>query len=89
MEAFAFVGCAQATTEVKNGVVIVQGQGFQKRLQFCETVSNFRRVGFVGFAIGLVELIQNGFGIAVPGIKGMVARVSIQCFGKGLQDNTS
>lgn len=41
------------------------------------------------YEIGLVKLIENGFTIAVPGIKGMVACVSIQCFGEGLQDNTS
>ena len=43
----------------------------------------------MGFGIGVVELVENGFSVAVPGIKEMVARVSIQCFGKGLQENTS
>ena len=80
---------AKTAAKPEDGVVIVQGQGFQKTLQFFETLADFRRIGFVGFGIGLVELVENGFRIAVPGIKGMVARVSIQCFGKGLQNNTS
>ena len=89
MEGFALVGGAEAAAQVKNGVVIVQGQGFQKRLQFFETVPNFRRVGFMGLAIDLVELIENGFSVAVPRVKRMVACVGFQCFGKGLHDNTS
>lgn len=89
VEGFFLVGGTQAAAEVKDGVVVVKGQGFQETLQFLEALADFWRVGFVGFGIGLVELIQNGFAIAAPGIKGMVARVSIQCFGKGLQDNTS
>ena len=88
-ESLFLVGCTQAAAEVKNGVVIVQGQGFQKTLQFFETFADLRWIGFMGFGIGLVELVENGFSIAVPGIKGMVARVRIQCFGKGLQENTS
>ena len=83
MESFSLVGSAEAAAEGKDGVVIVQGRGFQKRFQFFETVTNFRRVGFVGFAIGLVELIQNGFAIAAPRVKGMVARVGFQRFGNG------
>ena len=89
MEGFVLVGGAEAAAQVKDCVVIVQGQGFQKRFQFFETVSNFWRIGFVGFAIGLVELIQNGFAIAAPRVKGMVVRIGFQCFGKGLQENTS
>ena len=82
-EGFFLVGCTQAAAEVKDGVVIVQRQGFQKRLQFFETLADFRRIGFVGFAIGLVELIQNGFAIAAPRVKGMVVRIGFQCFGNG------
>ena len=88
-ESLFLVGCTQAAAEVKNGVVIVQGQGFQKTLQFFETLADLRRIGFVGFGIGLVELVENGFSVVVPAIKGMVACVGFQCFGKGLQDNTS
>ena len=88
-EGFFLVGCTQAAAEVKDGVVIAQGQGFQETLQFLETLADFRRVGFVGFGVGLVELVENGFSVAIPGIKGMVVRVGFQSFGKGLQDNTS
>lgn len=83
MEGFALVGGAEAAAQVKNGVVIVQGQGFQKRLQFFETLADFRWIGFMGFGISLVELIQNGFAIAAPRVKGMVVRIGFQCFGNG------
>ena len=88
-EGFCLIGRTQAAAEVKDSVVIVQGQSFQKTLQFLKTLADLRWIGFVGFGIGLVELVENGFSIAVPGIKGMVVRVGFQCFGKGLQDNTS
>ena len=88
-EGFFLVGGTQAAAEVKDGVVITQGQGFQETFQFLEAFTDFWWIGFVGFGIGLVELVENGLRITGPGIKGMVVRVSIQCFGKGLQDNTS
>ena len=83
MEGFPLVGGAEAAAEIKDGIVIVQGQGFQETLQFLETLADFQWIGFMGFAIGLVELIQNGFAIAAPGVKGMVARIGFQCFGNG------
>ena len=86
---FAFVGTAQAAAEVKDGIVIAQWQGFQETLQFLESLTDFGWIGFMGFGIGLVELVENGLRITGPGIKGMVACVGFQCFGKGLQDNTS
>ena len=88
-EGFCLVGCTQAAAEGKNGIVIIQRQGFQETIKFFETFADFGRIGFMGFGISLVELVENGLRIAVPSIKGMVARVSIQCFGKGLQENTS
>ena len=88
-EGFFLVGCTQTAAEVKDGVVIDQGQGFQETFKFLETLADSRWIGFVGFGISLVKLVENGFSIAVPGIKGMVACVGFQCFGKGLQDNTS
>jgi len=74
-EGFFLVGCAQAAAEIKDGVVIAQGQGFKETLQFLKTFADLWWIGFVGFGIGLVELVENGFRIAVPGIKGMVACV--------------
>ena len=75
-EGFFLVGGTQTAAEVKDGIVIAQWQGFQKTLQFLKTLADLRRIGFVGFGIGLVELVENGLRIAVPGIKGMVACVS-------------
>ena len=89
MEGFPLVGGAEAAAEIKDGIVIVQRQGFQETLQFLETIADFRWVGFVGFGIGLVELVKNSFTITIPRIKWMVACVGFQCFGKGLQENTS
>ena len=88
-EGFFLVGGTQTAAEVKDGIVIAQRQSLQETLWLLKTLADLRWIGFVGFGIGLVELVENGFSIAVPGIKGMVACVSIQCFGKGLQDNTS
>ena len=88
-EGFFLVGCTKAAAEVKDGIVVVQGEGAEEFLQLLEAVPDLGRIGLVGFGIGLVELVENGFSIAVPGIKGMVACVGFQCFGKGLQDNTS
>ena len=51
MEGFPLVGGAQAA-EGKVGVVSIQRQEFQKRSQFFETITDFRRVRFMGFAIG-------------------------------------
>ena len=86
---FFLIGCAQTAAEVKDCIVIAQRQRLQEIFQFLEALADFRWIGFVGFGIGLVELVENGFSVAVPRIKGMVACVGFQCFGKGLQDNTS
>ena len=51
MEGFPLVGGAEAAAEVKDSVVITQGQGFQETLQFFETIADFQRVGFMGFGI--------------------------------------
>ena len=88
-EGFFLVGCTQAAAEVKDCIVIAQWQSFQETFQFLKALADFWWIGFVGFGIGLVELVENGFSVAVPGIKGMIACVGFQCFGKGLQDNTS
>ena len=76
-EGFFLVGRTQAAAEVKYGIVIAQWQGFQKTLQFLETFADFGWIGFMGFGIGLVELVENGFCVTVSCIKGMVACVSI------------
>ena len=76
-ESLFLVGCTQAAAEVKDGIVIAQWQRLQETLQFLEALADLGWIGFVGFGIGLVELIENGFSVAVPAIKGMVACVSV------------
>ena len=83
MEGFFLVGGAEVAAQVKDGVVIIQRQGFQKSFQFFKAIADFWWIGFVGFAIGLVELIQNGFAITAPRVKGMVVRIGFQRFGNG------
>ena len=84
-----FIGGAETAAEVKDGIVIAQWQGRQETLQFLEAFGDFGWIGVVGFCIGLVELIENGFSVTVFSIKRMIACVGFQCFGKGLQYNTS
>ena len=74
-EGFFLVGGTQAAAEIKDGVVIAQGQGFKETFQFLETLADLGRIGFVGFGISLVKLVENSFSVAAPGIKGMVACV--------------
>ena len=70
-EGFAFVMDAKAAAKAKDSVVVVQGQGFQEAFQFCKTCLDFRWIGLAGLCIGLVKLIQDGFVIAVAGVKWM------------------
>ena len=63
-EGFIFVGGTELATEVPYGIVILQGQLTQKVVQFLEAVADFRWVGFVGFCVGLVKLIQDGIAFA-------------------------
>ena len=72
------IGGTELTTEVPDGIVIIQGQAAQEVIQFFESITNLRRVGFVGFSVGLVELIQDGFAITITGIKGVGRYVGIQ-----------
>lgn len=88
-ESFFLVGGAQMAAEMEDGVVIAQVQGIQIVFKLPEPLTDFRRIGFVGFGIGLVELVEYSLRIAVPWIKGMAAHVGSQCFGNGLQNNTS
>ena len=74
-EGFFLVGYTQVTAKVKDGIVIAQWQSFQETLQLLETFADFGRIGFMGFGIGLVELVENGFSITIPVIKEMVVCV--------------
>ncbi len=66
-----FVSRAEMATEIPYGIIIFQIQTAQEVDQFFENIADIRWVGFVGFCVGLVELIQDGFAIAITGIKGM------------------
>ena len=88
-ESFFLVGGTQMAAQIEDGIVIAQRQGIQEVLKLPEPLTDFRRIGFVGFGVGLVKLVENGLGIAAPWIEGVAAHVGFQCFGNGLQDNTS
>ena len=75
---FMLVSGAELATEIPYGVIIIQGQVTQKVIQFLESVADLRWVGFVGFCVGLVELVQDGFAIGITGIKRMGGYVGIQ-----------
>ena len=70
-EGFVLVSGAETAAEAEIGVVIVQGQSFQEAFQFCKTCLDFRWIGLAGLCIGLVKLIQDGFAVAVTGVKGV------------------
>ena len=70
-ESFSLIFCGDAAAEVKDGVVIIQGKGFQDGFQFGKTFPDLRWGGFMGFGIGLVQLVQHRFATAAPVIKGM------------------
>ena len=50
----------------------------QKIIQFPETISYIRWVGFMGFLISVVELVQDGFAVAVAGVKGVCFDIDFQ-----------
>ena len=65
-----FVCRAEAATQVEDGVVVLQGYAFQQGIQFFEAVPYVRGIGFVGFLVGPVQLIQYCFTIRIAGIEG-------------------
>ena len=75
---FAFIGGADLATEIPHGIVIIQGQVTKEVIQFLKAVADLRRVGLVGFCVGLVKLIQGGFEITVTGVKGVGGYVGIE-----------
>ena len=71
----------EAATEVEDGIIIFHWQMFQQVIQFPEPIPDVRWVGFMGFLIDLVQLIQDGFMVAVAGIEGMVVDIGFQPLG--------
>jgi len=53
----------------------------QQVIQFSEAIPDVRWVGFVGFLIDLLKLIQDGFAVAVAGVKGMRFDIGFQPLG--------
>jgi hypothetical protein len=86
---FVFVGGAELATEIPYGIIIFQRQAAQKVVQFLKAVAYLRWVGFVGFCVGLIQLIQDCFAIAVAGIKGMGFYVCFQSLGNVIHVGTS
>ena len=80
-EGFVFIGGAELATEVPYGIVILQGQLTQKVVQFLEAVADLRWVGFVGFCVGLVKLIQDGFTIGITQVNGVLVHIGFQPLG--------
>ena len=83
------IGGAELATEVPHGIVIVQGQAAHEGIQFFESVTDLRWVGFVGFCVGLVELIQDGVTVAVTGIEWVGLYVGFQSLGDVIHGGTS
>ena len=88
-EGFFFVGGAEVAAEVEDGVVVVQGEGAEEFLQLLEAVPDLGWVGFVGFGIGLVKLIQDGGMFLVAGVQGMGLDVGSKALQKLFHSGTS
>ena len=86
---FMFIGSAELTTEVPDGIVIIQGQAAHEGVQFLEAVADLRRVGFVGLGVSLVQLIQDGVTVAVARIEWEGLYVGFQSLGDVIHGGTS
>jgi hypothetical protein len=86
---FAFIVIAQPAAEGENGVVVIQGEGREKLFQFPEPILNLRRVGLVGFGIGLVKLIQDGGTFLVTGVQGMGLNIGSKALQELFHSGTS
>ena len=73
---------AKTAAKPEDGVVIVQGQGFQEACQFGEVGLDLRWIGLTGLCIGLVQLIQDSFAVGVTGLKRVGIYVGLQSQGK-------
>ena len=84
-----FVGGAELTTEIPHGIVIIQGQAVQEIIQFLESISDLRWIGFVGFGVGLIQLIQDGFAFTIAGIEWVGLYVGFQPLSDVIHGGTS
>ena len=84
-----FIGGAELTTEVPDGIVIIQGQAAHEGVQFFESVVDLRWVGFVGLGVDLVQLIQDGFAFTIAGIEWVGLYVGFQSLSDVIHGGTS
>jgi hypothetical protein len=70
-EGFMFVCDAKATIQVEHGIVVIQWEIAKKFFQFLKSFADFGRITFVGFGVGLVQLVQDGVTITIAGIEGV------------------
>jgi len=66
-----FISGAEAAAEVEDCVVIIERQCAKEVFQRFESLTDLRWVAFVGLCVGLIQLIQDSFVVAVAGVKGM------------------
>ena len=88
-EGFVFIGGAELTTEVPDGIVIIQGQVAHEGIQFLETISDLGRVRLVRLGVGLVQLVQDGATVTVAGIEWVGLYVGFQPLGNVIHGGTS
>jgi hypothetical protein len=88
-EGFMFIGGAELTTEVPDGIVIIQGQAAHEGIQFLETIADLGRVRLVGLGVSLVQLIQDGFAFTIAGIEWVGLYVGFQPLGNVIHGGTS
>ena len=67
-ESFARIRCAELAAQVPNRITVCQWKMLQKCVQLFESVADFQRIRFMGYCVGLVHLVQDGFTIAVTEI---------------------
>ena len=75
-----FVRAAEAAAKIEDSVVVLQRESAEELFQLLKAIADVRRVEFVGFCVSLVQLIQDGFAIAITGVKGVGSYVGIQPF---------
>ena len=79
-----FISGAEAAAKVEDCVVIIQRKCAKEFFQLFEPLTDLRWVGFVGFSVGLVKLIQDGFVVAVTGVNGWVSMYAFNRWARAL-----
>ena len=71
-----FIGNTKSAAEDEDVVVIVQWAIAKEFLQGLKTIADLCRIGFMGFCVGLVQLVKDAFAIAVTRIEWVCFYVS-------------